>query len=151
MTGYINDLPKILDEAGNRIPYGFKSLDEYKDFISNLKKGLPEDTKIVFQGSSVTGVSHETGAIFDYGRVSDFDIGLVQDDIILRALEADSSLGFKMKTDPTRIGPLNEIQLDYLGLKSVADSMSEQAGREVGFMLFDSLSEALRRPSIYVE
>jgi len=151
MAEHLRDLVRIFDEAGNAIPYGFSSLDEYRSFVRNLRNGLPSDTRIVFQGSSVTGVSHETGALFDYGRVSDFDIGLAQDDMFLNALDADSSLGFKMKTDPNRIGPLNDAQLEYLGLKSIADKMSAQAGREVNFMLYESLSEALRRASIYVE
>jgi len=151
MIEHLNSLPRILDEAGNAIPHGFSSLQEYKSFIANLKNGLPSDTRILFQGSSVTGVSHETGELFDLGRVSDFDIGLVQDDTFIRALDADSSFGFKMKTDPNRIGPLNTDQLNYLGLKNIADQMTTQAGRPVKFMLYDSLSEALRRPSIYVE
>jgi hypothetical protein len=151
MTEHLRDLVRIFDEAGNAIPYGFSRLDEYRSFVSNLRNGLPSDTRIVFQGSSVTGVSHETGELFDLGRVSDFDIGLVQDDTFIRALDADSSYGFKMKTDPNRIGPLNTDQLNYLGLKNIADQMTVQAGRPVKFMLYDSLSEALRRPSIYVE
>lgn len=103
----------------------------------------------VFQGSSVTGRSFKTGEAFDEGRISDFDIGLVHDDTFLNALEIGEIGGFKMKSDPNRIGPLDLSQLEMLNLKEIADKLSKLAGRKVNFMLYESLHEALRKPSLF--
>nr|WP_278245765.1 RHS repeat-associated core domain-containing protein [[Clostridium] methoxybenzovorans] len=137
---------KIYDENGNRIPYGFNSLEDYQKFVYELKKQLPEGTEIYFQGSSVTGVGHSSGLPFDYNRTSDFDIGLVNDDLFLQALDN----GYRMKTDPNRIGPMNDKQLFNLGLSDAQKQLSNIVNRDVNFMLFESLSDAMKRPSLPV-
>ena len=139
-------LKKIYDETGNRIPYGFNSLDEYNNFTAALKKALPEGTEIYFQGSAVTGVSHRLGLPFDYKRRSDFDIGLVNDNMFIEALEA----GYKMKTQPNRIGPINKEQIKELGLVEVKETAMNLSKRDVNFMLFEDSLQALKRPSIKV-
>ena len=137
---------RVVDEFGNAIPYGFSSLDEYYKFVESLKSELPEDTVILFQGSSVTGKSHKTGKAFDHGRKSDFDIALVNDDLYLKGLDAN----YRTKTEPNRMGPLSKEELEELGLLEVQNKMSQVAGRPVSFMLFESVEDALRRPSIMV-
>lgn len=141
---------RIYDENGNPLPFGFSSVKQYNDFVKSLKEELPEGTQILFQGSSVTGVSHKKGLPFDQGRKSDFDIALVNDDLFLEALEIGRGGGFKMKTDPNRIGPLDEKQLDRLGLLEIIEKKSKEAGRPVSFMLYESVEQALKRPSLMV-
>ncbi|MGA8942680.1 MAG: hypothetical protein WB502_08170 [Thermoactinomyces sp.] len=94
----------------------------------------------------MTGKSHKTGKAFDSDRTSDFDIALVNDDLYLYGLEAK----FRFKTEPNRMGPLDNEQLRFLGLLEVREKMSQLAGHPVSFMLFESVEEALRRPSIMV-
>ncbi|SMG11593.1 hypothetical protein SAMN06295960_0273 [Paenibacillus aquistagni] len=141
---------RIFDENGNPLPFGFSSDKQYDDFVKSLKEELPEGTQILFQGSSVTGVSHKKGLPFDQDRKSDFDIALVNDDLFLEALEIGRGGGFKMKTDPNRIGPLDEKQLDRLGLLEIIEKKSKEAGRPVSFMLYESVEQALKRPSLTV-
>ncbi|MGG3283326.1 hypothetical protein ABEQ74_23505, partial [Paenibacillus solani] len=141
---------RIYDENGNPLPFGFSSVKQYNDLVNSLKQELPEGTQILFQGSSVTGVSHKKGLPFDQGRVSDFDIALVNDDLFLEALEIGRGGGFKMKTDPNRIGPLDEKQLEILGLLEIVEKKSKEAGRPVSFMLYESVEQALKRPSLMV-
>ncbi|GIO95291.1 hypothetical protein J14TS5_03770 [Paenibacillus lautus] len=141
---------RIYDEFGNPLPFGFSNVKQYNDLVKSLKEELPEGTQILFQGSSVTGVSHKKGLPFDQGRKSDFDIALVNDDLFLEALEIGRGGGFKMKTDPNRIGPLDEKQLDRLGLLEIIEKKSKEAGRPVSFMLYESVEQALKRPSLMV-
>jgi RHS repeat-associated protein len=149
--GGTSELPKrIYDENGNPLPFGFSNVKQYNDFVKSLKEELPEGTQILFQGSSVTGVSHKKGLPFDQGRKSDFDIALVNDDLFLEALEVGRGGGFKMKTDPNRIGPLDEKQLDRLGLLEIIEMKSKEAGRPVSFMLYESVEQAFKRPSLMV-
>jgi len=48
------------------------------------------------------------------------------------------------------MGPLSDTQLETLGLSELQGMLSSLSGRDVHFMLFDSVSEALRRPSLPV-
>jgi YD repeat-containing protein len=142
---------RILDANGNRIPLGFNSVDDLNAFTDALIKGLPEGTNIVFKGSSVTGRNFRTGKAFDVDRTSDFDIGLVNDDLFLQALQLGRSFGFKYKTSPNRIGPLTEGQLEIFGIDRLRRTLSERSGRNVNFQLYESVKEALKRDSIVVQ
>ncbi|MEO1083443.1 MAG: polymorphic toxin-type HINT domain-containing protein, partial [Acidobacteriota bacterium] len=143
----ITDIPeRLLTADGQPIPFGFKNADQYSQFARKLQKGLPEDSQPLFQGSSVTGRKHTTGEVFDVGRVSDYDIGISSPSLFEKA----KALGLRVKTDPGRIGPLNDDVLDSLGLKELRDTLSSDAGRKVEFLLFPDVGSAMRRPSIYV-
>ena len=139
-----NNSNRVYDDNGIPLPYGFKSIEEYNIFVNKLKSGLPDGSQVIFQGSSVTGLGHSSGLPFDVGRTSDFDIAIVSEDLYILALENN----FREKTQPNRIGPMNERQLSLLGLDILAESLSEISGREVHFMLFESTSEAYKRPSL---
>jgi hypothetical protein len=143
--GETNVPGRVFREDGSAIPFGFNNIDEYNSFANTLKSNLPKETEALFQGSSVTGRNSETGDVFDVGRLSDYDIALAGDSLFQQA----KSLGYKAK-DGSRIGPLNEQQLEKLGLLPVAEKLSEKAGRPVKFMLFDSTGSAYKRPSIIV-
>lgn len=136
---------------GKDIPFGFSSADDFSQFGARLNAGLPDGAQAVFQGSSVTGKSFRTGAGFDVGRVSDFDIGISSQSLFTRASQLDPRFGLRVKTAPNRIGPLGNDALEELGLKSLRDSLSTGAGgRPVEFLLFDNLNSAFRRPSLFV-
>jgi hypothetical protein len=119
---------RILDENGNRIPLGFNNLDEFRQFTNVSSEGLPKGAHIVFKGSSVTDKSCKS---FDDRRVSDFDIGLVSDDLFIESLDLGRDFGFKVKTQPDRIGPLEPTQLELLNLKDLQTTLSE---RQVGLL-----------------
>jgi filamentous hemagglutinin len=115
--------------------------------VNRLRAGVGAEVEPVFQGSAVTGRSHVTGQAFDVGRVSDFDIGLVDKGLFERA----SALGERTKTQPNRIGPIepgSELAR-RLGLDETLLELSRLAGgRPVKFMLYASLGHALKRPSL---
>lgn len=100
-----------------------------------------------FRGSSVTGVKYTTGAPFDVGRVSDFDIALTSPELFQRAKE----LGIGLRGGGTRTIPLKKEQLETLGLWDLAEELSHRAGRRVSFMIYDSAESVLKRgPAILV-
>ena len=139
-------------KAPKNIPHGFASEAEFNAFGKQLNEGLAKagygETKPIFQGSSVTGKKFTTGEAFDVGRVSDFDIALADPKLIAKAKE----LGIGLRSGGTRTGPLTAAELEKLGLKDLAQQLSKQAGgREVNFMIFDTVETATgRSPSIVV-
>jgi hypothetical protein len=147
--------PEVFDPNGNQIPYGFGTYDEYAAFANTLQNGLPKDSLIAFKGSSVTGRSSRYSSMplrpFDSGRKSDFDIAIVNEDLYLDALNIGRSAGFKVKTLPDRIGPLNDYQAELLGLRPLQKQLTNQAGRPVEFMLFDNRGGALEGSSHVVQ
>lgn len=95
----------------------------------------------------MTGQSFRTGAAFDVGRVSDFDIALASPQLLDRA----SALGIGLRSGGTRTGPLTAPQLQRLGLGDLATDLGTATGRPVNFMIFDSAAVAsARSPSIVV-
>ncbi len=123
---------------------------EFERFAAMLKSGFAEagygDTEAAFQGSSVT-VKYTTGAPFDKGRVSDYNVAPGGDGIFGAAEDA----GIPLRSGGTRTGPLGPRDLDALGLTNVSNALREFAGRPVNFMIFDSLEGAVARsPSILV-
>jgi filamentous hemagglutinin len=136
---------RVQGPQGEPAPYGFSSYDEFLDFRRRLRRGVPEGTQPLFQGSAVTGRSFRTGKPFDVGRRSDFDIALAGPELFGKAKD----LGLRAK-DGTRIGPLMGQSLQDLGLLSLTNELGAIAQRPVRFMLFDSIPCALKRPSIWV-
>lgn len=133
------------------VPHGFASAEAFGEFRTALKNGLAEaghaDAQALFQGSSVTGKSFRTGAAFDAGRVSDFDIALAERGLLARA----ESLGVGLRSGGTRTGPLSAAQIKQLGLGPLQAQLSKLAGRPVNFMIYgDASTAAARAPSILV-
>jgi hypothetical protein len=154
---------RILDTDGSLIPLGFKSVDDYKAFISELDQGLKsagfDDVTPIFQGSSVTGfkgfdsydrsgtLERSAGTIFDTGSnrrgspdLSDFDIAISSPQI----LEKAKKLGINTRSKGTR-AILDAAALDKLGLADLVESLSNRVGREVHFMVFDSIENAVSK------
>ena len=134
------------------VPLGFADAQEFRAFGEHLSRGLRDagyhDAIPVFQGSSVTGVKYSTGALFDVGRVSDFDIALASPSLFERA----KSLGVQVRGGGSRTAPLSMKQLEELGLLDLRDALKVlAAGRPIGFMVYRDLEQTLaRRPSIPV-
>ena len=105
------------------------------------------DLNMAFQGSSVTGRSADTGAPFDEGRISDYDIAISGESINRAAREH----GVQFRGDGVSTGPLTERDLDRLGLDGMIEDASAETGREVHIMIFRSIEEAAgRKPTIKV-
>jgi len=142
----------LAQEAAQRtLPLGFKNADEFAQFGARLKQGLQNagygDVQAAFRGSSVTGVSFKTGAPFDVGRVSDFDLALASSTLLQRAKE----LGIGLRGGGTRTEPLKDKHLKMLGLLDLQQELNEMAGRPVTFMIYESIeSIAQRGPYIIV-
>jgi hypothetical protein len=139
-----------LAARGLTLPLGFKSPEEFIDFTQRLAGDLERsgyaDTRVAFQGSSVTGVSFETGVAFDLGRTSDFDIALAGEGIFGAARGA----GIGVRQGGIRTGPLDAAELQQLGLSDLRATMTEIAGRNVEFMIYRSIEELVGsgKPSI---
>ena len=127
------------------IPRGFAGAEEFAAFGRQLRAGLADagyrDAVPVLQGSAVTGVKFTTGAPFDLGRRSDFDIAVVDPGLFERAREA----GVATRRNPPRTAPLTDVQLGSLGLRELVADLSRSAGREVHVMVFRDLEESLQR------
>jgi hypothetical protein len=142
----------LAQEAAQRtLPLGFRNADKFAQFGARLKQGLQNagygDVQAAFRGSSVTGVSFKTGAPFDVGRVSDFDLALASSTLLQRAKE----LGIGLRGGGTRIVPLKDKHLKMLGLLDLQQELNEMAGRPVTFMIYESIeSIAQRGPYIIV-
>ncbi len=110
-----------------------------------LKFAGYSDVEPFIQGSAVTGKSFRTGAPFDVGRVSDFDIALASPSLLRRA----NDLGIGLRSGGTRTGPLTRRDLAALGLTKLANDLSAKAGRDVNFMIYQSPNAVMQRaPSI---
>jgi hypothetical protein len=131
------------------IPLGFANDEDFATFGATLRSGLDEaghaDTVAVMKGSSVTGFKYESGAPFDEGVLSDYDIALCGGSLFNTAKDA----GAELRGKATRTAPLSEKQLGGLGLDNLSARLAEIAGREVHFMIYVDVDRALRRgPSI---
>jgi filamentous hemagglutinin len=110
-----------------------------------LSKAGYADADAILQGSAVTGKSFKTGAPFDVGRVSDFDVALSGNSLLRAAKDA----GIGLRSQSTRTGPLTARDLKLLGLRDLSAQMSSQAGRPVNFMIYGTTESAVQRaPSI---
>jgi hypothetical protein len=142
----------LAQEAAQRtLPLGFRNADKFAQFGARLKQGLQNagygDVQAAFRGSSVTGVSFKTGAPFDVGRVSDFDLALASSTLLQRA----KKLGIGLRGGGTRTEPLDEEHLKMLGLLDLSRELGEMTGRPVTFMIYESIeSIAQRGPYIIV-
>lgn len=141
----------VSSETPRTPPNGFATSQEFSGFGNRLHAGLNQagysDVQPILQGSAVTGHSYRTGASFDSGRISDFDVALASPTLLQRARE----LGIDIRGGGVRTGPLREEDLRQLGLHNLARNLSQQSGRDVNFMIYDSTRSALQgKPSIII-
>lgn len=135
-----------LSGANPYVPRGFSGAG-YGEFTQELYSGLRaagcNDSTAIFQGSSVTGQSFKTGEPFRPD--SDYDIALAGSDLIEQARKA----GVGLRSGGTRTGPLRDVDLRKMRLSGLAEALSEKGGREVHFMIYESVESATgRAPSM---
>jgi RHS repeat-associated protein len=135
-----------LTAAERGFPHGFENAGAFNGFTQHLREGLDgagfTDTRWMFQGSAVTGVSHAGNVPF--GDHSDFDIALAGGHILERAVAERAPL----RGRGTR-ALLGDRQVRRLGLRGMQRDLSAMAGRrDVNFMAFDSLDTAFGRHSV---
>lgn len=128
---------------------GFANAEEFIKFSHDVRTGLSnigyENVEPILQGSAVTGRSFKTGQPFDVGRVSDFDIALADPALLAKA----ESRGIGLRAGDTRTGPLTARDLRILGLRDLSNQLTQQAGRDVNFMIYNNSATAIQRaPSI---
>lgn len=133
-----------------RLPRGFPTAESFAAFGRRLRAGMREaglaDTQPALQGSAVSGRSFHTGAPFDLGRTSDFDVTIASP----AAMERARALGIGLRSGGTRTGPLTTAQLDQLGLGDLARQLRQDLGRKVHFMLYESIEAASARGPLIV-
>lgn len=135
-----------LSGANPYVPRGFSEAG-YGEFTQELHSGLRaagyNDSTAIFQVSSVTGQSFKTGEPFRPD--SDYDIALAGSDLIEQARKA----GVGLRSGGTRTGPLRDVDLRKMRLSGLAEALSEKGGREVHFMIYESIESAIgRAPSM---
>jgi len=137
------------------LPRGFFSLDEFGNFGSALGKRLKaagyDDVQAVIQGSAATGVRARSkvgipsGTPFDIIKQSDFDVALVSPKMFAKAKE----LGIPLRGGKTRTAPLRRGNLHQFDIADLPDSLLRTLykgdGRQINFMIFESMEEALKR------
>ncbi len=126
-------------------PHGFKTFEEFENFGQTLNTGVAEagyeNATAAFGGSSVTGFKYTTGAPFDVGRISDFDIAIISPEMVDDA----AAIGVPLRGGGARTAPLPDWALKELGLDTMASNLSNVAEREVNFMPYRSLQDLLGR------
>ncbi|WP_306462966.1 MULTISPECIES: RHS repeat domain-containing protein, partial [Bacteroides] len=139
LYGYVKDINAFTDIFGLSISpiSGFKSFGELKQFgtqiQATLARGGFKGSDIFMQGSSVTGRSFSTGVPFDVGRVSDFDVAIVNPDLLAKT----QNLGLGKAGYPYSM-PLDADAMRKLGFGDLADDLSNRFGRDINFRIFDS-------------
>ena len=132
------------------VPHGFRDFGQFREFATRFRDRMRElypDLDMGFQGSSVTGRSAETGAPFDEGRVSDYDIAISGESVNRAAAEN----GVRFRGDGVSTGPLSAPDLNRLGLRGILRDASAETGRAVHIMIFRTIEEAAgRKPTIKV-
>lgn len=113
--------PRTVIDPAVDFPMGFYDRAGFDDFSRRLYAQLPDpNARLVLEGSAVTGRRFEravdfgpTGAPFDVGRLSDYDVAIVSD-----ALYRDAErLGVPLSGGGVaRTEPLRPIDLEALGL-----------------------------------
>jgi RHS repeat-associated protein len=138
---YVSDSNVQIDSFGlSTSPIlGFKSYGQLNQFGSQIQATLArggfKNSEVFMQGSSVTGRSFKTGIPFDVGRISDFDVAIVNSDLLKKVQSLD--LG---KPGRPYSMPLNSDAMKELGFGDLADSLSNRFGRDVNFRIYDSES-----------
>jgi len=133
------------------VPHGFDSFQEFQAFAGPLRQRMREqypDLEMGFQGSSVTGRSADTGAPFDAGRTSDFDVAISGDSLY----QAARARGVEFRGDGVSTGPLSDADLRALGLDGiVSDARAQAGGRPINLMIYRTMEDATgRKPTIRV-
>jgi hypothetical protein len=125
------------------VPFGFDTAQQFEAFkvvaVKELSKARYPDVEAILQGSAVKGISFKRKIPF--GSYSDLDVALAGNSLFEKALK----LGYRLKSNPMRIGPLKPKQIRALGLGSMRDELTKAASsRKVNFLLFPDQKAAMQ-------
>lgn len=130
------------------VPYGM-SKQQYQQFVSTLRSGLNNAGYCAgadVGGSSVTGFSYTNGMPFDSAHQSDYDVVLTGKTLWDKA----KALGIKLTDGGTRTRPLRPNELAALGLYGMWQQLEKIAGREVHFVIYNSLvTNSSKAPALF--
>ncbi len=145
MYGYTFDSNSEVDPLGLEIPFGFKSYGQLKQFAAEIQSGIAKTgngsrSPILLQGSSVSGRSFKTGELFDIGRTSDFDVAIVNPELLKKAEQLGLSKPGSGRSFPLDLD--NPERAKALGLDKLQEKLSTRMGRDVNFRIFDSVDSA---------
>ena len=115
-------------------PMGFRSRASFDSFAGDLNgaaRAQAADAQLIVQGSSVTGRRFDravdmayTDAPFGVGRLSDYDVAIVSDELVRRAQQR----GVRLPTDRA----LSQTEMNQLGLGDLYRQAQAAALRETG-------------------
>ncbi|OWP79762.1 hypothetical protein BWK62_00575 [Flavobacterium oreochromis] len=145
MYGYTFDSNSEVDPLGLEIPFGFKSYGQLKQFTAEIQSGIAKTgngsrSPILLQGSSVSGRSFKTGELFDIGRTSDFDVAIVNPELLKKAEQLGLSKPGSGRSFPLDLD--NPERAKALRLDKLQEKLSTRMGRDVNFRIFDSVDSA---------
>lgn len=132
------------------VPLGMTP-QQYQQFVSTMRSGLSSLGYCVgagIGGSAVTGNKYTTGRPFDGNPddPSDYDVALGDANLLATC----KALGIKLRDGNTHTGPLTDDELKKLGLYNLEQQLQQETGREVHFMIYNSLTAtSARAPYIY--
>lgn len=132
----------VIERGG--VPLGFGSMSEFQAFGWETRSALARsgnaDAEPYLRGSAVTGYNYRTGAAFDVGRVSDYDLAVVSPRLLARAVE----LGVQTRGRGSRTEPLDEPQMRELGLWETISQIRRKTGRAHSNFVVHRDTESLR-------
>lgn len=127
----------VVDPATD-IPFGFFDRAGFEQFSRKLNAAIPaagRDVELVMGGSGVSGRNFErivenapVGAPFDVGKLSDYDVTIVSDELV--ALAGRNQI--RVVGSPPRTGVLSPQQLRVLGLDNLYDAAQAAALEATG-------------------
>lgn len=128
-------------------PRGFKSLQDFKEFMTNLRNVLPPDSTIYFQGSSISGYRHRKKESPYFDHKSDYDVAIASPTLYSLVPEQNRKNGnhsepLKKDSQWGTEEPLNR-------LKNFSTNFSNYpASRELNFLIYSDYSSALNHSGL---
>lgn len=126
LYAYTRDSNIEIDPFGLEIPLGFSSYGQLQQFATEIqstiaKAGYGSGSPILMKGSSVSGRSYSPGPLFDVGRVSDFDVAIVNPELLKKAEELGIAKYGSGKSFPIDMG--NPVRARVLGLDKLQEKI----------------------------
>lgn len=151
LYGYVKDSNCEIDPLGLfKSVLGFKSFGQLRQFGEQIRAtfargGFP-GSEIFMQGSAVTGFSYETKMPFDIGRISDFDVAVVNPELLKKAQNLNLAKPERLYSKPLKLA-----DMEILGFGELASDLSQKYGREVNFRIFGDKTEISRKPNFKIQ
>ena len=134
------------------VPRGFRDREHFETVGEKLWEELAggdgfENARIAIRGSTVTGRKFDRGTekyegpLFDTAKKGDFDLAVVDGNLLKRAFRFRRTLNIGFRQGGTRTTPLNTKQLRGLGLNHFAEKVEELADtseRTIEVMIYEN-------------